>query len=411
MVQSAAVPDRLRFGIFLAPFHPLAENPELAYERDFQLVEHLDTLGYHEAWIGEHHSAGYEIIPSPEVFIAAAAGRTRHIRLGTGVSSLPYHQPLMLADRVLQLDLQTRGRFMFGVGPGALPSDALMMGIDPLKQRDMMDEALSVLVPLLDGETVTHDAGWFKLVNARLQLPRFTRPRVEMAVAAQQSPAGPKAAGKYGLGLLSIGSTTGKGYMALAEAWGIVEELAALHQRQVSRAGWRLVAPMHIAETRERAIENVRYGLMDWVKYFTEVLALAFVDPVPKDFDGIIQAMTDTGYAVIGTPDDAVVQIERLLSQSGGFGCFLQLAHNWADFPQTLRSYELIARYVMPRFQDLNANRQASYDWAGQHRTEYVGAVRQAKALATEQFAEERAARKPKAVKTPAAKGKARAGD
>ena len=384
------VPDRLRFGIFLAPFHPLRENPELAIERDFQLIEHLDRLGYEEAWIGEHHSAGYEIIPSPELFIAAAAQRTRHIRLGTGVISLPYHHPLMVGDRVLQLDLQTRGRFMFGVGPGALPSDALMMGIDPLKQRDMMDDSLSVLVPMLEGQTVSHDAGWFKLANGRLQVPRFTRPRVEIAVAAQQSPAGPKAAGKYGLGMLSIGSTTGKGYLALAEAWGIVEEMAALHRRQVHRSTWRLVGPMHIADTREQAIENIRFGLMDWVRYFSEVLALAFVDPAPTDFDGMVQAMTQSGYAVIGTPDDAIRQIERLLAQSGGFGCFLQLAHNWADFAQTQRSYELIARYVMPRFQSLNTHRQTSYDWAAANREQFLGSVKQAKANATEQFAQER---------------------
>ena len=112
----------MRFGIFIAPFHPLGENPHLALRRDLELVEWLDQLGYDEAWIGEHHSAGYEIIASPELFIAAAAERTRHIRLGTGVSSLPYHHPLMLADRIIQLDHMTRGRVMFGVGPGALPS-------------------------------------------------------------------------------------------------------------------------------------------------------------------------------------------------------------------------------------------------------------------------------------------------
>ena len=121
---------RLDFGIFLAPFHPVNENPTLSLQRDFELIEWLDRLGYDEAWIGEHHSAGYEIIASPEVFIAAAAERTRHIRLGTGVSSVPYHHPLMLADRIMQLDHLTRGRVMFGVGPGALPSDAFMMGIE-----------------------------------------------------------------------------------------------------------------------------------------------------------------------------------------------------------------------------------------------------------------------------------------
>ena len=100
---------RLKFGIFLAPFHPVGQNPTLALERDLQLVEHLDALGFDEAWFGEHHSAGYEIIASPEVFIAAAAQRTKHIRLGTGVSSLPYHHPFMLADRMVLLDHLTRG--------------------------------------------------------------------------------------------------------------------------------------------------------------------------------------------------------------------------------------------------------------------------------------------------------------
>src|ERR1700684_150484 len=133
---------KLRNGIFLAPFYPVDEDPTLCIQRDLELIDHLDRLGYDEAWIGEHHSAAYELIASPEVFIAAAAERTKHIKLGTGVSSLPYHHPLMLADRINQLDHMTRGRTMFGVGPGALPSDAIMMGIQPIKQRDMMDEAL-----------------------------------------------------------------------------------------------------------------------------------------------------------------------------------------------------------------------------------------------------------------------------
>src|SRR4029078_6425652 len=128
---------RMRFGIFLAPFHPVTQDPHVALHRDLDLVCWLDKLGYDEAWIGEHHSAGYEIIASPEVFIATAAERTTNIKLGTGVSSLPYHHPLILADRMVLLDHLTRGRVMFGVGPGALPSDAYMMGIDPINQRRM----------------------------------------------------------------------------------------------------------------------------------------------------------------------------------------------------------------------------------------------------------------------------------
>ena len=378
----------LRFGIFLAPFHALDENPTLALERDFELVQHLDRLGYHEAWIGEHHSAGFEIIPSPEVFIAAAAERTKHIRLGTGVSSLPYHHPLLLADRIQQLDHQTRGRVLFGVGPGALPSDAVMLGIDPMRQREMMDEALGVILPLLRGEAVTHKSDWFTLQDARLQLQPFTRPHLEMAVAAMISPSGPRAAGKYGIGLLSIGATSEKGYMALPTTWQICEEMARQHGQTVSRRHWRLVAPMHVAETRAKALENVRFGLAKWIRYYTEVIALPF--ELTGTLEERVEQYIASGVAVIGDPDDAAARIEQLWKQSGGFGCFLQMAHNWADFEQTKRSYELIARSVMPRFTGANAGRLASSEWAAANRSELMDVSRQAKVLEAEKHRRER---------------------
>src|ERR1700709_1307702 len=180
----------LRSGIFLAPFHSLAENPVLALERDMELLQHLDALNYSEAWIGEHHSGGFEIISSPEVFIAAAAERTKHIRLGTGVVSLPYHNPFIVADRMVQLDYQTRGRAMLGVGPGSLVHDAKKIGIDPADQRRMMNESLDIINELFEGKSVTRKTDWFDLNEAALQLPRYTRPRMEMAVAAARSPAG-----------------------------------------------------------------------------------------------------------------------------------------------------------------------------------------------------------------------------
>src|SRR5213082_232463 len=175
----------MRFGIFLAPFHPVGQNPTLALQRDLELIERLDQLGYDEAWVGEHHSAGYEIIASPELFIAAAAERTKRIRLGTGVSSLPYHHPLMLADRMVLLDHLTRGRVMLGCGPGALPSDAFMMGIPTDKQRDRMEESLETILALFKGgERITRESDWFTLRDAELQLRPYSDP-FEVAVAAQ----------------------------------------------------------------------------------------------------------------------------------------------------------------------------------------------------------------------------------
>jgi len=387
--------DRVDFGIFLAPFHPVRENPTLSLRRDFELIERLDELGYDEAWIGEHHSGGYEIIASPEIFIAAAAERTEHIRLGTGVVSVPYHHPLMVADRIMQLDHQTRGRAMFGIGPGALPSDAFMMGIDVARQREMMDEAIGALVPLLRGERVDMETDWFRLKGAQLQLRPYTRPHIEIAVASQVSPAGARAAGKYGLSMLSIGATSQGGFNALASNWEICENRAAEFGSTVDRNRWRLVGPFHIADTREQARKDVQFGLEAWMDYFRRVAAL----PLAPDgsIDDAVDALIATGLAVIGTVDDAIAQIERLQTQSGGFGCLLQMAHEWADRDATLRSYELFARYVMPRFQGSTAGTTRSRDWAAENRPTFIGAAMSAVQTEIIRHAEEREEKQRKA--------------
>ena len=183
----------LRFGVFMAPFHQAGRNPTLLLEQDLALIEHLDRLGYHEAWIGEHHSGGWEIIASPEVFIAAAAARTRSIRLGTGVVSLAL--PPSAARRRPHGPARShhRGRVMLGVGPGQLASDAHMLGIDTNRQREMMEESLEAIVALLDGrEPVTRETDWFTLRDARLQLRPFTHPRFEICAAATFSPRAPR---------------------------------------------------------------------------------------------------------------------------------------------------------------------------------------------------------------------------
>jgi limonene 1,2-monooxygenase len=363
----------LRFGIFLAPFHPAGQNPTLAIERDLELIVRLDELGYNEAWIGEHHSAGFEIIASPEVFIAAAAQRTKNIRLGTGVSSLPYHHPLILADRMVLLDHLTRGRAMFGVGPGALPSDAYMMGIDPARQREMMEESLEAMIALLtDDQPVNMVTDWFTLKDARLQLRPYTHPCFEIGVAAQISPAGPRAAGRFGIDLLSLGATSAGGFDVLGAHWQTAEERAAQFGTSVDRRKWRLVGPMHIRETEEQAQADVAYGLADWVSYFQEVAALP-IAPNTDDHGTILDAMNASGIAVIGTPEMAIAQIHRLIDQSGGFGTYLFMAHDWADPKATLASYELFAREVMPVFQHSAQRSVRSRNWAADNRPQFIG--------------------------------------
>ncbi len=346
--------DRLRFGIFLAPFHPAGENPTLLIEGDLSLIEHLDRLGYDEAWIGEHHSAGSEIIASPEIFIAAAAQRTRRIKLGTGVTSISYHNPFWVAERAVQLDHMTRGRFMLGMGPGSLPSDAAMIGLDMPRTRELLEQGVGIVHQLLTtDEPVTFENDRWKLVDARLHLRPYSQPLFDMAVAAVASPAGPSIAGQYGMGLLSIGATTAAGFDILGLHWDVMEERAVHFGTAVDRDKWRLVGMMHIAETKEQAYKDVEHGIEKWFQYFQHTAA--FPQMAVGDGTSVreyIDFVNESGLGTIGTADEACEQIDRLMKQSnGGFGAYLMLAHDWANPERMKRSYELIARHVMPQFQ------------------------------------------------------------
>ena len=386
---------KLRNGIFLAPFHPVDEDPTLCIQRDLELIEHLDRLGYDEAWVGEHHSAGYEIIASPEVFIAAAAERTKRIKLGTGVVSLPYHSPLMTANRMIQLDHQTRGRVMFGVGPGLLPSDAFSMGIDPATQRDRMVEGIEVILKLFAGERVTQKSDWFNLVDATCQLRPFTWPHPEIAVASSVTPSGGKLAGRHGFGMLCVAATQMGGYDALAVNWKVANDTAKENGRTMDPERLRLVGPVHIAETREKAFENIKFGFAKWQDYFAGISAVAGRQAMESQG---IDDLIAQGVIVVGTPDDAIAQVKRLQAKQGEFGCFLQLAHNWADFEATKKSYEMWMRYVQPAITGANVARDEAFRWARDNKERFIGAAMSAAMQTIAKHHEDEAKKAPKAA-------------
>jgi limonene 1,2-monooxygenase len=353
--------SRLKFGAFLAPHHPIGENPTLQFRNDLKLAAHLDELGYDEFWCGEHHSTGWEMIASPEMFLAAAGERTHRIRLGTGVVSLPYHHPFNVAQRMVQLDHMTGGRVIFGTGPGALPSDAHMLGIDPMTQRDRQDEAIGVIRRLLAGERVTHTSDWFTLQDARLQLFPVQE-ELPMVAASSISPSGMTLAGKYGMGVLSIGSNSDAGLAALPTQWGFAEEAAAKHGNVVDRKNWRVLMSWHIAETREEARAQAGHGLKQW---HNDYVVGTLMRPDAKPFLTVDEALHETAFvegaaAVIGTPDDLVAAIRKMVSSSGGFGTVLGFAHDWANRENTLRSWDLVARYVMPEVNGMLEGYRAS---------------------------------------------------
>lgn len=348
------LPRGMTFGVFLAPYHPVRESPLTTYERDLELIEWCERWGFDEAWVGEHHSAAWENIADPCVFLAAAGQRTQRIRLGSGVVSLPYHHPMMVADRFVQLDYLTRGRAMLGVGPGALISDSLMLGLDPVRNRARMDEALGAIVRLLAGEVVTHHAEWFTLHDAQLQLLPVNG-TLPIAVASTTSPAGMVCAGTHGVGVLSLGAGLIGGRKDLAAQWAMGEAAAARHGRTLRREEWRLVIRAHVAETRDAAMAEVREGrARERSDYFRRVAGLRN--------DATLEQEVEEDTALVGTPDDVVAALHRLQGVTGGFGGFLVLGHDWADREATLRSYELFGRHVIPELKGHLDVLRRSYD-------------------------------------------------
>ncbi|MBM4203104.1 MAG: LLM class flavin-dependent oxidoreductase [Gammaproteobacteria bacterium] len=364
---------RLNFGAFLAPHHPIGESPRLQFRRDLDLVEHLDRLGYDEFWCGEHHSTGWEIIASPELFLAAAAERTHRIRLGTGVISLPYHHPFNVAQRMVQLDHMSGGRAIFGSGPGALPSDAYMFGIDPLVQRDRQDESLAVIRRLLAGEPrFSYECEWFTLKDAALQLLPLQE-ELPCVVASMVSPSGMTLAGKHGIGILSIGSMSTAGLQALPMQWSFAEESAAKYGNRVDRRNWRILLSFHIAETREDAAREAKHGLFRWHNEYTVgTLMRPGAEAFKTPEDAVHQtAMVEGSAAVIGTPDDLVATIRQLQEVTGGFGTVIGFVHDWANPEATRRSWDLVARHVAPEINgELRAYRE-SQKYVIEHRESF----------------------------------------
>jgi limonene 1,2-monooxygenase len=278
-----------------------------------------------------------------------------------------------------------------GVGPGALTTDAYMLGIDPVTQRRRMDESLGIIMRLLtESEPITYESDWFTLKEARLQLRPYTRPHFPIAVAAAQSPSGMVLAGKHGTGVLSVSVLRGGSAVSnLGEFWRIAEETAAEYGNTMDRNEWRVVLHVHLAESRKEAIEQARVRAGRYQReYFEQTLGQAA--PMDGPADKIIDTMVESGAWCVGTPDDLIATIERLDEDSGGFGGFMIQATEWGTREQVLHSYELLARYVMPRFQGSLVNLETSQRESADRKEALQELRAQALARAQSDYAETR---------------------
>lgn len=351
----------MKFSIFMMPLHYPTENPSLAFARDISLIRYTDELGYDEFFIGEHHSGGWETMPAPEMALAKASAHAHRIRLGTSVISVPFHHPFHVAERMAFLDHLTLGRAILGVGPCALVTDKNLFGLATEKLYPMMAESVDIIVRLLESpEPIDYDGKFWKIKQMRLQLRSYQQPRMPLAIASSGNAVSLELAGKYGMLFLSPAGKNVRNNQTKAEQWRKVEAIAANHGTKTSRDNWRIATCVYLTESREEAWRDVEAAIGRDMQYFAAIGLKGPYEAYPGQPLSEItpRSGADRRDWIIGTPDDAIAQIERMQTETGGFGGLMLTTHEWVGTDKMRRSYELFARYVMPHFRGHTAGYQ-----------------------------------------------------
>ena len=358
----------MKFSLFMMPLHLPSENPSLAFDRDLAIISRAEALGYDAFYIGEHHSGGWETMPSPEMILAKASALTSRIRLGSSMVSLPFHHPFHVAERFVFLDHLTHGRAILGVGPSGLPTDTKLFGMSPKEASARMRESLEIIIRLLETEgPINYDGEYWQLRDMGLQLRSFQNPRLPVALASIGSRRSLETAARYNAILLSLAGGLTPTAIGLSEQWGVVQEAGDKFGTQPSRDNWQIVTCMHLSETREQAWAEARNGLERDVKeYFYTVNDPSMWIPTPDmdPYTAKAEDFVERRRWIIGTPDDAIAWITQMQEETGGFGGLMMITHEWVPPAAMDRSIELFARYVMPHFRRHTVSLHASWQKA-----------------------------------------------
>lgn len=355
----------MKLGYFAMPLHPPGADPAQTMDDDLEQLAVLDRLGYEEAWIGEHFTAEWENIPCPDLFIARALGVTKRMKLATGVSCLPNHDPLMLAQRIAQLDQMARGRFYWGVGSGGFPGDFEMFGVDPKSgaQRGITRAMLDLILKLWDDPKpgLYESEHWkFRVpepqedIGLRLHLKPFQRPHPPIGVAGVTPNSETLGlAGERGYLPMSINFVPPR---ILKTHWEAVDAGATRAGRTADRATWRIARDVYVADTNERARREAITGMLgrDYRDYFLRLLPkirgldLLKVEPDMADSAVTLDYLCDNIW-IVGDPDTVAAKIRKLSADVGGFGTLLVIAHEWQPREAWERSMTLLHDAVLPR--------------------------------------------------------------
>jgi alkanesulfonate monooxygenase SsuD/methylene tetrahydromethanopterin reductase-like flavin-dependent oxidoreductase (luciferase family) len=356
----------MKLGFFTMPLHPPGANLTETLKSDLHQIIKLDELGYVEAWIGEHFTAQWENIPSPELFIAQALPLTKNIRLGTGVTCMPNHNPYVLAHRIAQLDHMAEGRFNWGIGTGSFPGDTEVFGYNEggwLDSRAFTAEALDTILGIwADPKPGLYENDWWKFVipepqddiGLRHHVMPYQKPHPPIGVAGV-SPNSPtlKLAGKRGWIPMSINLTPPQ---LLHTHWDAVEEGARDVGKTADRSLWRVAREVFIADTTAEARKMVREGVIgrDFNEYFIRSLTKSGMlrimknDPDMPDADVTVDYLIDNVF-IVGSVEEVTQKLNDINGDLGGFGTLLAMGHEWDPYDAWLDSMTALKNEVIPR--------------------------------------------------------------
>ena len=352
-------------GLFIQPIDPPGNNIAYTYQRTFEAIGFAENLGFSEVWLGEHHSGGWENIPAPELFLAAAAERTKRIMLGPAVIPPPLHNPVQVAERMAMLDQMTFGRTQLALGPAIIPTDSRLYSVDRTKMYEQTNEALDLILQLYrtDGP-ITFEGEFYNVNDGEIQVRPYQTPHMPIAMPGSASGNAFRQAGKYGLIPISPFIYTGQ---ALQAHWEIVEQAAAAHGNPTpDRADWRINRCVYVAETDGEAFDDIRRRADE--TYGEYYFALSGLDALYKDYPDephsaiTLERMAERSDWIIGSPATCRDKLEEFSRDCGGFGTILITCEWFAPTDKVYRSWELFASEVQPHFQPQAAWTRRSAD-------------------------------------------------
>jgi alkanesulfonate monooxygenase SsuD/methylene tetrahydromethanopterin reductase-like flavin-dependent oxidoreductase (luciferase family) len=356
----------MNLGFFTMPLHAPGANLTKTLKDDLHQMVKLDELGFSEAWIGEHYTAEWENIPSPDLFIAHALGVTKNIKLGTGVTCMPNHNPFVLANRIAQLDHMAEGRFQWGIGTGSFAGDTEVFGYNEgghIDNRAYTAEAIKTILKIWDDpKPGVYESPWWKFtipepqddIGLRAHMRPYQKPHPPIGVAGVSPRSSTlKMAGKNGWIPMSINLIPPS---LLKTHWDAVEEGAKEAGRTPDRSVWRVAREVFIAETSSEARKLVREGMIarDFDQYFlrmlpkSNMLGIMKTDPNMPDSDVTIDYLIENVF-VVGSVDEVTQKLNDIQGELGGFGTLLAMGHEWEPYQPWVDSMTALAREVAPK--------------------------------------------------------------